>query len=154
MARWRESCDPCPNHLPIRRFCDMWWRHTPRTDQERLQEIARLTKKRDHLLDRAPEAVLVRRTIILCFLGLMIFLVGEQIFFQPARYGFIGIFALAVFGALLFVILRGSSTLPSIGDRWGMSRLLSYEGDSPQELQNKIERLRAQMDQADQPKQD
>src|SRR5215467_13664329 len=20
MARWRESCDPCPNHLPIRRF--------------------------------------------------------------------------------------------------------------------------------------
>lgn len=34
-----------------------------------------------------------------------------------------------------------------------MSRLLSYEGDSPQELQNEIERLRAQMGQADQPKQ-
>jgi hypothetical protein len=52
------------------------------------------------------------------------------------------------------VFLRGSLNLPSIGDRWGMSRLVSYEGDSPQELQNEIERLRAQMDQADQPKQD
>ena len=131
----------------------MWWQHTPRTDQERSEEIARLIKKRDHLLDRAPEVVLVRQAIILCFLGLMIFLVGEQIFFQPARYGFIGIFALALFGALLFVILRGSRNLPSIGDRLGMSRLLSYEGDNPQDLQNKIERLRAQMDQADQPKQ-
>src|SRR6516165_3103412 len=112
----------------------MWWRHTPRTDQERAQEIARLTKKRDHLLDRAPEAVLVRQTIILCFLGLMIFLIGGQIFFQPARSGFIGIFALALFAALLFVFLRGSLNLPSIGDRWGMSR------------------LRAQMNQADERK--
>lgn len=84
----------------------MWWRHTPRTDQERSQEIARLTKKRDHLLDRAPEAVLVRQTIVLCFLGLMIFLVGGQIFFQPARSAFISIFALGLFGALLFVFLR------------------------------------------------
>src|ERR1700730_6540755 len=127
----------------------MWWQHTRRTDQERSQEIAGRVKKRDHLLDRAPEAVLVRQAIILCFLGLMIFLVGEQIFFQPARYGFIGIFALALFGALLFVFLRGSLHLPSIGDRWGMSRLLSYECDSPQELQNEIERLRAQMNQPD-----
>ena len=131
----------------------MWWRHTPRTDQERSQEIARLTKKRDHLLDRAPEAVLARQTIVLCFLGLMIFLVGGKIFFQPARSAFISIFALGLFGALLFVFLRGSLNLPSIGDRWGMSRLLGYEGDSPQELQNEIERLRAQMGQADQPKQ-
>jgi uncharacterized small protein (DUF1192 family) len=30
-----------------------------------------------------------------------------------------------------------------------MSRLLSYERDSPQELQNEIERLRAQMNQPD-----
>jgi hypothetical protein len=108
-----------------------------------------LTKKRDHLLDRAPEAALVRQTIILCFLGLMIFLVGGQIFFQPARSGLVAIFALALFGALLFVFLRGSLHLPSIGDRWGMSRLLGYEGDSPQELQNEIERLRAQMNQPD-----
>jgi hypothetical protein len=33
-----------------------------------------------------------------------------------------------------------------------MSRLLGYEGDSPQELQNEIERLRAQMNQADERK--
>jgi hypothetical protein len=65
------------------------------------------------------------------------------------RSGFIAVFALALFGALLFVFLRGSLDLPSIGDRWGMSRLLSYEGDSPQELQNEIERLRAQINQAD-----
>ena len=82
------------------------------------------------------------------------FLVGVQIFFQPASSDFIGIFALAFFGALLVVFLRGSLNLPSIGDRWAMSRLLGYEGDSPQELQNEIERLRAQMDQADEPKQD
>ena len=61
--------------------------------------------------------------------------------------------AIVLFGVLFFVFLRGSLNLPSIGDRWGMSRLLSYEGDSPQELQNEIERLRAQMGQADQPKQ-
>ena len=82
----------------------------------------------------------------------LIFLVGGQIFFQPARSGFVAIFALALFGALLFVFLRGSLNLPAIGDGWGMSRLLGYEGDSPQELQNEIERLRAQMNQADERK--
>ena len=132
----------------------MWWRHTPRTDQEHSQEIARLTKKRDHLLDRAPEAVLARQSDCPVF-SRIDDLPGRRKDFLSA--GALRLLSLSLrwrlFGALLFVFLRGSLNLPSIGDRWGMSRLLGYEGDSPQELQNEIERLRAQMGQADQPKQ-
>jgi hypothetical protein len=47
----------------------MWWHQTPKTNAERAEEIAQLTKKRENLLDRAPEAVLIRQAVVVCFLG-------------------------------------------------------------------------------------
>jgi hypothetical protein len=58
----------------------MWWHQTPKTDAERAEEIAQLTKKRDNLLNRAPEAVLIRQAVVMCFLGMLIFLFAGQIF--------------------------------------------------------------------------
>jgi hypothetical protein len=31
-----------------------------------------------------------------------------------------------------------------MSDRWAMSRLVGYEGDSPQDLQNRIDKLQAE----------
>src|SRR5262249_16889152 len=152
MARWRESCDPCPNHLPIRRFLQhVVAAYTPdrsgtlagnrAADQEArpsagLRPRSRFGPANDHPVFSRIDDLPGWWTDLLSANALR----------------FVGIFALALFAALLFVFLRGSLNLPSIGDRWGMSRLLDYEGDSPQELQNEIERLRAQMNQTDERK--
>lgn len=48
-----------------------------------------------------------------------------------------------VCGVLCLVVLYNSLHFPPMSDRWAMSRLVGYEGDSPQDLQNGIDRLRA-----------
>jgi hypothetical protein len=120
----------------------MWWHQ--KTDAERAEEIAQLTKKRDNLLNRAPEAVLIRQAVVVCFLGIMIFLFAGQIFAGAVGANLAALMAVTLAGAFLLVVLYRSRNLPPIGDRWGMSRLLNYEGDSPQDLQDRIERLRSE----------
>jgi hypothetical protein len=122
----------------------MWWHQTPKTDAERAEEIAQLTKKRDNLLNRAPEAVLIRQAVVVCFLGIMIFLFAGQIFAGAVGIKFAALVAVTLAGAFLLIVLYRSRNLPPIGDQWGMSRLLSYEGDSPQDVQDRLERLRSE----------
>ncbi len=121
----------------------MWWNWTRRTEVERDLEIARLTKKRDDLLDHAPEAVIVQQAVIVCFLAAMIFLFAGQIFSGPSHFNLGALLMVGLTGTILIIVLYRRRGLPPIGDRWGMSRLLNYEGDSPQDVQNKIDRLRA-----------
>jgi hypothetical protein len=122
----------------------MWWRQRPKTDAERAEEIARLTKKRDYLLNRASEAVLIRQAVVACFLGIIIFLFAGQIFAGAARVNLAALVAVTLAGTLLLTVLYRGQNLPPIGDRWGMSRLLDYDGDSPQDVQDEIERLRSE----------
>jgi hypothetical protein len=122
----------------------MWWHQRPKTDAERAEEIARLTKKRDYLLSRAPEAVLIRQAVVACFLGIIIFLFAGQIFAGAARVNLAALVAVTIASTLLLIVLYRGRNLPPMGDRWGMSRLLDYDGDSPQDVQDKIERLRSE----------
>jgi len=48
----------------------------------------------------------------------------------------------AVAAGLIAVLCR-SRQLPPASDQWANSRLLGYDGDSPQDLQDKIDRVRS-----------
>ena len=125
----------------------MWWSGAPKTDQERAREIALLEAKRDRLLDSAPRAFVTQRWVALGFLCMVVVLIGDQILFHRERFSFPASLVLAIFAAItLYIMHRAWENRPPIGDRRGMASLLGYEGESPQDLQNKIEQLRGEID--------
>jgi hypothetical protein len=123
----------------------MWWwqAHKPRTDAERAAEITRLSQQRDRLLDRAPMEVVMRQAVLGCSLAVMLMMFLRPILAGTASWkGWLPVIAIAA--GLIAVIYR-SRHLPAAGDQWANSRLLGYDGDSPQDLQDRIDRLRAEI---------
>ena len=53
---------------------------------------------------------------------------------------------LAIFGIAFLAVLYEARYFPPLSDRWALSRLVGYEGDSPQDLQAKIDRLKSETD--------
>ena len=119
-----------------------WHDNQPSTAEERDAEIASLISRRDRMLERAPMSAiggqLVRGFILLmilmsCARGII---VHYQSVSAWAIYG--------IFGLLCLVVIYSSLRFPPLSDRWAMSRLVGYEGDSPQDLQNRIDRLQSE----------
>jgi hypothetical protein len=125
----------------------MWWsRPTPKTDDEREREIRRLEGVRDKLLDEASKHFYFRRFLLPVMLVIVLFVIGRTVWLRPANFT---IGAALLLAGVMFMM--GSSTwrvwkrTPPPGDGWGFSDGLGYEGDSPRDVQRKIEALRAQM---------
>jgi hypothetical protein len=124
----------------------MWWRDEPRTDREREQEIARLEGVRDRLLDRAPCAFAFQQLVAPIMFAGYVAMFGGTLLFHPEKVSPVFIAVAIVFGLVFGGILHKSWVrAPARGDRWGMSERLGYEGDSPRDIQAKIDRLRAQL---------
>jgi hypothetical protein len=124
----------------------MWWKDEPRTDSEREQEIARLEGVRDRLLQRAPRSFAFQQLVApLMFAGyLTVF--GGTLLFHREKVDLVFILLAIAFGLVFGRVLYKSWVHPPArGDRWGMSERLGYDGDSPRDIQAKIDRLRAQL---------
>lgn len=131
------------NHRRLAGLSGMWWwqAHTPRTDAERGAEISRLARQRDDLLERAPMTVMMRQAVLACSLAVMLMMFLRPILAGTASWT--GWLPVAAITAALLAVLYRSRHLPPVGDQWANSRLLGYDGDSPQDLQDRIDRLRA-----------
>jgi hypothetical protein len=124
----------------------MWWRDGPRTDGEREREIARLEGVRDRLLERAPRSFAFQQFLAPLMFAGYVAVFGGTLLFHPEKVGPVFIAMAIVFGLLFGRMLHKSWVrVPTRGDRWGMSERLGYEGDSPRDIQAKIDRLRAQL---------
>jgi len=121
----------------------MWWKNaTPMTDEEREREIRRLEGVRDKLLDAAPMTFYFSRLLLPIMLVMVLVVIGHGLWTQPSNLTF----GVAVFLAA-FLFLLGHSTWKiwkrTPTDKWGFSDGLGYDGDSPRDLQKKIDALRS-----------
>jgi hypothetical protein len=123
----------------------MWWRSEPKTDAERQREIARLEGVRDRLLADAPRQFVMQKAIFLIMFAGYLAMVANTLLFH--REGVtLGFFVFAILFGLICGTMLFKSFMhpPAKADRWGMADRLGYEGDSPRDIQAKIDRLRAQ----------
>jgi hypothetical protein len=122
----------------------MWWRQDdiPKTAEQRDAEVASLIRRRgDRMLERAPMSALSGQLVRGLILMLILMSSAQGI---VAHHRFVDAWVVdGVCGALCLVVLYNSLRFPSMSDRWAMSRLVGYEGDSPQDLQDRIDRIRA-----------
>ena len=121
----------------------MWWRDDrPRTAEGRAAEIAELAGRRDRMLERAPMSAIAGQSVrgVILMVILISSARGILVHYQSvsawAAYG--------IFGFLCLIVVYSSLRFPPMSDRWAMSRLVGYEGDSPQDLQNRIDKLQAE----------
>jgi uncharacterized membrane protein YeiB len=128
----------------------MWWKHEPLTETERQLEIARLEGIRDKMLDRAPLSFAMNRGIMSMMFMMFSIAIGNELLFHSERFDWRLLVFAAMFGSLLLSAMGKVWWNPPVeGDHWGMSDRLGYEGDSPRDVQAKIDRLRAQSGKAD-----
>ncbi len=84
---------------------------------------------------------MMRQTVLACSLAVMLMMFPRPILAGTASWkGWRPVVAIA---AALVAVLYRSRHLPPVGDPWANSRLLGYDGDSPQDLQDRIDRLRS-----------
>jgi hypothetical protein len=121
----------------------MWWRAEPQTEAERQQEIAQLEAVRDRLLEDAPRSFAMSRFVMTTMSAMFLIAVANVAAFHPDKIN-LGFFVfVVVFGGIMGTMMRKLWVAPPApGDRWGMSDRIGYEGDSPRDLQAKIDRLR------------
>jgi hypothetical protein len=122
----------------------MWWQRDdrPKTSEERDAEIASLMRRRERMLEHAPRSAIAGQLIRgLILLFLLIVSAGGIVAHHPSVSAGL-VYALC--GLLCLVVVYSFSRFPSMSDRWAMSRLVGYEGDSPQDLQNRIDALQAE----------
>jgi hypothetical protein len=143
-ASWYRDAAPHgaadPNNFRICELPTMWWQDEKlKTPEQRAIEIAELTRRRNRILERAPmsavSAQLVRALIVVFVLILSL----QRIMAGGATTG--NWMLLAIFGVAFLAVLYEARYFPPLSDRWALSRLVGYEGDSPQDLQKKIDRL-------------
>jgi hypothetical protein len=115
------------------------------TPEQRQEEILRLKRVRDRLLNDAPKHFYLRRMIIPIILALV--LMEAVVSLRHHRMSVAsGLVLGALCAILLFLAYRFWINPPMRSDRWGYSDTLGYEGDSPRDIQEKIEALRAASD--------
>jgi hypothetical protein len=124
----------------------MWfWRQSPLNGAARQREIARLEGKRDYLLENAGRSVAFRRIFIPMAFAVFAVVWGIGIVTHPAAHQAM---SLLVYAAVLFVVgrflVRYWFRPPPKGDLWADSDTIAYDGDSPRDVQKKIDTLRAQ----------
>jgi len=124
----------------------MWWQpKQPLADAERRQEIRRLEAVREKLLNEAPKHFYFRRLLLPIMMAMVAYVIVYTAWRHPLQ-----LTPLAVIFLAAFCFIIGHSTwrvwhkTPALGDRWGFSHTLGYEGDSPRDLQKKIDALKAQ----------
>jgi hypothetical protein len=120
----------------------MWWQQDdiPETAEDRDAEIVSLIRRRDRMLERAPMSAISGQLVRGLMLLLILMSSAQGI---VAHYQSVNAWAVyGICGFLCLVAAYNSLRFPPISDRWAMSRLVGYEGDSPQDLQNRIDRLR------------
>lgn len=94
------------------------------------------------MLERAPISAIsgqLVRGLILLFI-LFAAMRGIVVHYQSVSAWLV----YGIFGVLCLIVIGSSLRFPPISDRWAMSRLVGYEGDSPQDLQARIDRLRSE----------
>ena len=119
----------------------MWWRQDdiPKTAEARAAEIAALIRRRDRLLDHAPRSAIASQLVRGFILLLILMACAKGII---AHHGAVNAWAVyGLFGLVCLVVVIRFLRFPPLSDRWAMSRLVGYEGDSPQDLQSRIDRL-------------
>jgi|SRR6476659_9610193 len=121
----------------------MWWKNpAPITDEDRQTEVRRLEGIRDKLLDEAPMHFYFRRLLLPIMLVMMLIPIGNSIWTSHLPLG-----SAVLIAGFLFVLACGSwwvwKGTPPLGDRWGFSDTLGYEGNSPRDIQRKIDDLRS-----------
>ena len=117
----------------------------PMTAEEREREIRRLEGVRDKLLDAAPKHFYAKRLILPVMLAATVLVIVDGARVHPANLTLAAGLFLAVF---LFLIGHGTwkvwHSTPAPGDKWGFSDRIGYEGDSPRDIQRKIDDLRGE----------
>ena len=112
------------------------------TEQEREQEIRRLAGIRDKLLDNAPMHFYFRRLLLPIMLVMILIPIWHDIWIHHLTLG-----SAVLIAGFLFLLSSGAwwvwKGTPALGDRWGFADRLGYEGDSPRDLQKKIDALRS-----------
>jgi hypothetical protein len=121
----------------------MWWQQDdiPKTAEECDAEIASLIRRRDRMLERAPMSAISGQLVRGLILLLILISSAQGIIMHYQSMNAWAVYGIC--GLLCLVVLYSSLRFPPMSDRWAMSRLVGYEGDSPQDLQNRIDRLRA-----------
>jgi len=127
----------------------------PDTGQRLRRKIARLEARRDRELRIAPTLFYVRRTVVLMFLFVVTVQFLTVLFSlssgRPSPYehphGFLLLFGACAAGLGYWSWRVWSVPPPADGDLWAYSDLVGsqYEGDSPRDLQARIDTLRAQL---------
>jgi hypothetical protein len=122
----------------------MWWRQNPgaMSEDERQAEIRRLERVRDKLLADVPKHFHFRRFLVPIMLALALWTVGNALLRHRVSLGS-GVFLAAFCAVLVREVYRLWIRPPAPGDRWGYSDTLGYDGDSPRDVQKKIDALRA-----------
>jgi hypothetical protein len=124
----------------------MWfWRQPKLTDLERQGEIARLEAARDSMLESAPRAAVFRRVFIPAAFVLLMTFAGISVATHPGKSPLLNwlVFAVLVFMGGRAVLRIWLHPLPK-GDPWSLSDTLQYDGDSPRDVQKKIDALRTE----------
>lgn len=122
----------------------MWWRQDdrPRTAEERDAEIVSLVRRRDRLLERAPRSAIAGQLMRgLTLLVILTAVAGGVVADYPSISAGV---VYGIYGLLCLLVIYSSLRFPPMSDRWAMSRLVGYDGDSPQDLQDRIDALRAE----------
>jgi hypothetical protein len=121
----------------------MWWQKPkPMTEQEREEEIRRLEGVRDRLLNDAPKHFYALRLLLPIMLAMALVMVWHAVWERPPTLTFWAALFLAAFLLVLcdmtWKVWKGTPR-----DKWGFSDGLGYEGDSPRDIQKKIDALRS-----------
>jgi hypothetical protein len=112
-------------------------------DAERQREIARLEARRDAVLRQAPRAFAFRRVFAPVMFLLLLVQLGAAALFHPDKLSLAT--GLLIGGFLLWLgsmVWRTWIHPPAKGDLWGYADTIGYDGDSPREIQRKIDVLR------------
>src|SRR5262245_29735293 len=123
----------------------MWRRPEPMTDTERREEIAQLEAARDRMLDRAPLSFGMSRIVMTMMTVMFLFVIANTLVLHRERVNWQLFIFVGLFGAIFLGAMRKLWwNPPHEHDRWGMSDRIGYDGDSPRDLQGKIDRLKTQ----------
>jgi|HubBroStandDraft_2_1064218.scaffolds.fasta_scaffold628103_2 hypothetical protein len=121
----------------------MWSQRKLITEEEREREIHRLEAVRDKLLDAAPKHFYFKRLLLPVMLAGTLIAVGDAILAHPAHLTFgHGLFLVGFLVLICLGTWKVWRSTPAPGDKWAFSDGLGYEGDSPRDIQRKIDALR------------
>jgi hypothetical protein len=116
----------------------------PRTPDEIRQEIAELERRRDLMLKNAPKHVFFARLIMPLILVPTVAGLGARLAVgRPAWVGVLVVLAVALVAGQACYKLWRPGYDPK--DLWAASDRVGYEGESPRELQTRIDALEARL---------